>query len=450
MRLNELGSRVARRGVACAIATALAGLPSAGSAAILVGDDPVLYWNSVLAGGLAGSPTTSSRGYAMVGVAIHDAANATLGGGDNSYLTGVATYGGDTRAATATAARNVLVTINPGKAAEYDAALAASLALVSDGAAKDAGIATGASVAAAMLALRTGDGSGGVVPYAPSGLPGDWAPTPPGNAPGAVPQWGGVDTWNIATGDQFRAAPPPEIGSAEYAAAFAEVRDIGSLGSLTRTADQSASAKFWEAASGTAPWIQAGLQGAQSEGLSTLENARLFALLTTSIADAAIATWDSKYFYDYWRPVTAIRLADLDGNSATDADPTWISYITAPPHPSYVSGHSAVSAAASTVLADLLGDSNPFCLTSSVGQRCFDGFEAAAQDAANSRLWGGIHWSFDNAAGLQLGSEIARYALASSAFDAVPEPTTWALMIVGFGMAGTMFRRRRLEDRRSA
>ena len=425
---------------ACAAAAIMIG--SSASATVAVTDDPVLYWNQVLSTGLAGSPTVMSRGFALVGIAMHDAVNATLGKPDIDYLKGVVTPGGDTRAAASVAAHALLVQLNPAKTAQFDAALAASLALVPDGADKTNGIATGAKIAQATLASRAMDGSTAVVSYTPSGLPGRWAPTPPGLVPAALPQWGGVDPWLMQSGDQFRPGPPPGLTSEAYTAAFKEVLTLGAANSATRTVDQTASAIFWAGAAGTGPWIQAGIDGAQAKGLSTIENARLFGLLSVALADAGIATWDAKYTYDYWRPVTAIRLADLDGNAATIADPNWTSLIVAPPHPSFLSAHASAVGAASTILGAFLGDGNSFCLTAGANNRCWTGYEAAALDAANSRLWGGIHWSFDNAAGLDLGRSVGQYALASGAFRAVPEPLSWTLMITGFGLAGVMLRRR--------
>jgi len=411
-------------------------------AAVPPSGDPALYWNQVLSTGLSGSPVVTSRGYAMVTAAIHDAVNATSGKPDYSFMPGVATAGGDTRAATAVAARNLLVALNPAKTAEFDAALASSLALVPDGAAKTNGMATGATIASAMIALRANDGSFAPASYTPSGAPGDWAPTLAANLPAALPQWADSDAWVMGANDQFRPAAPPNIGSAAYAAAYSQVMDVGSLGSATRTADQSASASFWVAAAGTAPWLQAGLGVAEGAGLSTIENARLFALISTSVADAVIGVWDAKYEYDYWRPITGIRNGEFDGNGGTTGDALWSPFITTPNHPSFLSGHSGVAGAASTILASFFGDAQDFCLTANAMTRCWDSYSGAAQDAANSRLWGGIHWGFDNEAGLLLGQQIGEYALSTLAFDAVPEPSSWMMMIMGFGFAGALIRRR--------
>lgn len=426
----------------CSVALAIVSLATPATAAPEpVTGDPVLYWHEVLQTGLAGSPTVQSRGYAMVSVALHDAVNAALGKPNNAYIPNIAAMGGDTRAAAAVAARNVLAHLNPDpvKVAEFNAARDASLALVLDPVARAAGIATGNAISAAVIGNRTGDGSTPLGAYSPSGLPGRWAPTPPGFGAAAVPQYATVDPWFMSSPSQFRSGPPPAIDSVAYANALIEVRDIGVAASVIRTQDQSDAANFWVTASGTGPWIRAGIDQAQAKGLSTLESAALFARLSTSVADAVIGIWDAKYHYDYWRPVTGIRNADLDGNPLTDAVAGWTPFIGTPAHPSYISGHSGVGGAASIILTSAFGDVGKFCMTYGF-ERCWNGFEAAALDGANSRLWGGIHWRFDNEAGLALGQAVGRFTLRQSAFGAVPEPSSWALMIAGFGLIGAMTR----------
>lgn len=423
---------------------ALLGVAGPATAETSVSGDPALYWNQVLSKGLPGGAVVSSRGFAMVTAAIHDAVNATTTGrGNYAFNPGVTTQGGDTRAATAVAARDLLVQLNPAGAATYNAALTESLALVPDGAAKTKGIATGSAIASAMMTSRANDGSTAVVPYTPGSGIGEWRPTPSGNLPVAAPQWAQVDPWLMGSPDTFRPDAPPNIGSFAYAAAYIEVMEIGSATSATRTADQSAAASFWVAAAGASPWLQAGLDAVEDDGLSTLENARLFALIATSVADSVIGIWDAKFEYDYWRPITGIHNGDLDGNALTLGDAGWNPFIVTPNHQSYVSGHSGIAGAASTVLAGVLGDEENVCMTAGGATRCWSSFSSAAQEAANSRLWGGIHWRFDNDAGLALGQQVGAYALASRSFDAVPEPSTWAMMILGFGAAGAMIRRRR-------
>ena len=430
-------------GFAAAAAAGIAALTMAQAqpawAAITAEDDPVLFWNEVAVGLVPGSPPAQTRIYAMVNIAIHDAVNATAGHVNNPYLRGVQTPGGDSRAAASKAARDVLVALNPGNAAQYDAALVASLALVPDGAAKTAGLQTGAAYAGAVLARRANDGASAVSSYSPDGTPGNWVPTAP--APAALPHWGDVTPFGMTSGDQFRPGPPPALDSAEYAAAFNEVKEWGSAGSLLRTADQTASALFWDAANG-APWLRIGLLVAEDEPKTTLEFASSFALLTTSLADALIAGFDAKYEYALWRPITAIRNADLDGNDATVSDPNWNSLFAAPNHPSYLSTHSALSGAGAGILIALFGDDHQFEFSIGGDSRAFTSITQAALDGANSRLWGGIHFSFDNAAGLVTGQQIAAQALEGNAFNAVPEPAAWTMMILGFGLVGAIHRRR--------
>jgi PAP2 superfamily/PEP-CTERM motif len=410
------------------------------AAAVAPSGDPVLFWNELMLG--ASYNPGQTRPAAMLGIALHDTVNATLGRPNNPFLGMIPVQGGDTRAATAVAARDLLVNLIPGRAAEFNAAMAVQLALVADGPAKTAGMATGATIAAATLANRAADGAFAPSAYIPSGLPGRWAPTPPGFAPAAAPQQATMKTWLGMANDQFRLGPPPTLDSAEYTAAFNEVKAIGAVGSA-RTADQSQSALFWAAAAGPGPWIRAVIDQSEARGLSTLENAAIIGRLATGIGDSTIAVWDSKYHYDYWRPVTAIRGADGDGNPDTAADAGWTPFIGTPAHPSYASAHAAVGGAASTILNSFFGSSTQFCLLAAGINRCWDSFSSAADDGAMSRLWGGIHWRFDNERGLDLGRNVGNYALAASPFGVVPEPATWAMLISGFGLTGLIARRRR-------
>jgi hypothetical protein len=340
----------------------------------------------------------------------------------------------------------MLVALYPANVAAIDAALTASLALIPNSSTKTSGMATGAAVASAMLAARANDGANMPSTYVPVGGPGHWVPTPPGFAAPGLPQYADVDSFLIASPEVFRAAAPPAIDTPEYAAFLNEVRDIGGATSATRTADQSAAAAFWAPlpANGTGPWIRTAIDASGAQGLSTLENARMLAQLSVAVADATIATWDTKYYYDYWRPVTAIQNAGIDGNPLTEADLDWLPFIVTPAHPSYLSAHSSVAAAAAAILNANLGSNFSFCLTIAGNNRCWEDFDAAALDAANSRLWGGIHYRFDNEAGLELGAKVAAFTLASSTFNSVPEPTSWTLMIGGFAMTGAFLRRRRI------
>jgi len=410
------------------------------AAAISVTDDPVLFWNDLAVKSVGGPAPAQARAIAMMNAAIYDAVNRTGNRKGNYYNLGVSAPGGDVRAAVAQAAHDVLIAVNPSQAATYNSALASSLALVGVGASKSNGVATGAAYASAMLAARSNDGSATVVAYVPGTLPGEWRPTPPGYAPAAVPQWGGVTPFLMDSGSQFRPAAPPSLDSAQYLAAYNEVKEIGSATSATRTADQTNSALFWDTANGTT-WIRIGVDVIADDGLSTFDNARIMAKLSTAVADSLIAGFDAKYTYNFWRPVTAIREGDNDGIADTIGDADWSPLFNTPAHPGYPSTHSLQSGAASTVLLSLVQD-QAFCDTIGPDTRCFAGIGEAAQDAANSRLWGGIHFRFDNEIGLATGQAIGQWALSQAAFNAVPEPASWALMIMGFGLTGGALRRR--------
>jgi hypothetical protein len=268
-------------------------------------------------------------------------ANSILGGPNHYYTSGATGFGGDMRAAYR---RRLLASSRlwtPAISA-YQTALDSSLAMIADPAARDLGIATGNAYANAVLGMRSADGSTASAPYVPTDAPGDYMTTGAGNA--ALPHWGGGHAVPDVVRDQFRPAPPPALESPEYAVAYNEVKEIGSASSATRTADQTASALFWYAANG-APWTRIGLTIAEDEGLSTLGNARVFALLSSGLADALIAGFGSKYAYRFWRPVSAIHEGDADGNPLTERDAGWTSVFGSPLHPSYMSTHSALSGA---------------------------------------------------------------------------------------------------------
>jgi hypothetical protein len=323
-------------------------------------------------------------------------------------------------AAAAVAAHDVLVGLMPAQQATLDAALASSLAAVPDGRAEDAGVAYGKLVADRMLAERTDDGSTDVVTYIPGTGPDDWQPTPPAFAPAALPHWATVEPFGINSPDQFRADPPPSLDSPEFTAAFNQMKAIGAANSATRTAEQTEIARYWAGPSGTVQppghWNSIARGVADAQGNSLEENARLFALLNFGMADALITAWDSKFEYSFVRPMTAIRNADNDGNPDTAADPTWSPLLTTPGHPSYMAAHSLLSATAATVLAEFYGN-DAIAFTSSaevtaggpVITRSFNGFWQAAQEAGASRIYGGIHWSFDNQAGLQAGRSVGEF-----------------------------------------
>lgn len=363
------------------------------------------------------APPLSSRALAMVSTAVFDAVNS-IEGRYQSY-SGVAAVSpmASVDAAVANAARDVLVSLFPTQVAVFDAALASTMATLPVDAATTDGVNAGRAAATSILTLRAADGKDVVSPYTPSGLPGRWAPTTPALAPAVLPQWGGVKPWSMTIGSQFRPAAPPAITTTEYSSAFALVRQLGSSTSTVRNADQTATAFFWAGGPGTATppgqWNMIAKTVAVQQDLSTPEASRMYALLNIALADAAISCWDAKYFYDYWRPITAIQNGGNDGNFGTPADPNWQPLLNTPAFPSYTSGHSTFSSSAAAVLAAFYGtDTITFTATSevaTVANRTFRSFTAAANEAGMSRIYGGIHFGFDNKAGLTAGRALGNW-----------------------------------------
>lgn len=398
--------------------------------------DVVTEWNEVTLVAIRTdltAPPRASRFLAMVHVAIYDAVNGIYNT-HRSYLADPpAPAGASVEAAVVAAAHTVLIAAFPAQMATFDAAREASLSSIANGTAKDTGVEWGENVGAAILAARANDGATLVVAYTPGTEPGEWQPTPPALAPPALPQWGHVIPFGLASGSQFRGEGPPAVNSAEYTAAFNDVKELGAATGSSRTDEQSEIASFWVNGPGTATppghWNSIAQEIAQQEGNSLAENARLFALLNIALADAAIVSWDNKYAYSDWRPVTAIRAADSDGNDQTQADPTWSSFIPTPPFPDYTSGHSTFSGAAAVVLAEFFGTDNISFDTSSDAQpdiiRSYDSFSEAANESGRSRIYGGIHWEFSNQDGLSSGRAIGETIsdnLLKPLSDSTPRP----------------------------
>jgi membrane-associated phospholipid phosphatase len=380
--------------------------------------DVILEWNQLLldtAKANKASALAFTRDLAIESAAVYDAVNA-IDRSYTSYFADVkAPRGASLEAAAAQAAHDTLAALFPGQKATFDATLAADLAGIPPGRER-LGVAVGQAVAQQILVWRSTDGSTTQVTYVPGSGPGVWQPTPPNFSAAASPQWGSVTPWGIPSGSEFR-APPPSLDSQAYADAFNEVKTIGDINSTTRTAEQSQIAQFWYGATGTytSPgyWNQIAQEVAGQRGNSLVQNTRLFALLNLTMADAAIAVWDTKYTYNFWRPVTAIHAADTDGNDGTDADTNWTSFLVTPNHPSYISGHSGVSSGAAAALAAFFGtDAVSFSLsTDSLPgvTRFYTSFSAAAQEASDSRVYAGIHWRFDVVGGAAVGTQVGAY-----------------------------------------
>lgn len=388
------------------------------------------------------SPPAASRVMAMVHTAMYDAVNAVEGTHLPYRYSGPVGLGGvSAEAAGAKAARDVMAVLFPSRAARFDALLGTQLSGLGNGAGVSAGLSLGAGVASDMLAWRSTDGSNNPSNYVPVIEPGRWRPTGPGFAEPLLPQWGSVVPFGIASASVYRPVAPPALSSAEYAAALNEVKEIGSATSATRTAEQTNIAQFWANGAGTETppghWNRiAMLAGA---ALGTAERARMLAMLNVALADAAIVSWDCKYHYDLWRPITAIRLADTDGNDATAADPAWSPLLVTPPFSEYTSGHSTFSAAGAEALGAFFGtDSVPFSVGSDdiVGlERSFPGFMAAAEEAGLSRIYGGIHFSFGNVNGLSSGRAVGDFVSANY-FGVIPEPAGVVWVVAAAAVVG--------------
>ncbi|HEV8549441.1 MAG TPA: vanadium-dependent haloperoxidase [Polyangiaceae bacterium] len=422
------------------------GLLSSGIAAA----DVVTDWNATavdVGRRLTLGPNPASRLVAITQIAVFEAVNSV--GREyqpyHAYLTPSGPV--SLEAAVAQAAHDALLALAPSRASDLDFQLQLSLDDIPDGPEKSNGIELGQLAAGSIYVNRLSDGSSAVVAYPGSSDLGKWRPTPrvpeflassggagaggagaggaaagAGGSAGAVnpplaasdPQWGAVTPFGLLSGSQFRAEPPPLLTSAEYATALNEVKDIGAGTGSTRTAEQTQIAKFW-AQQTHIPFNDIARTVANRKHFTVPQSAHLFALLNIALADARIAVWDTKYYYGYWRPITALRSADLDGNDATELNATWNSLLDTPNHPEYVSGHSATGAAGAAVLAAIFGDATGFAVHSDtltgIG-RDFDSFSAAAAENAMSRLYGGIHYRFSNERGLAIGAAVADYELS--------------------------------------
>ena len=385
--------------------------------------DVITSWNTAALDAIRRSgtpPPRASRALAIAHVAMYDAVNGITRTHEPYLVASDVPASASAEAAASAAAYRTLATLFPGSAAAFDQLHATMLAAVEDGPRKDMGVVWGELVADAILAGRANDNADAIIPPPPGHGPGSWEPTPPSFASYLLPHWGYVAPFALPSGDYFRPLGPPALGSTRYAEEYEEMKALGAAVGSTRTPEQEEIALFWADGAGTETppghWNSIARAVAGARGSTLVENVRLFALLNVAMADAAIAAWDAKYHFNSWRPVTAIRNGDADGNSATVGDPAWSSFIPTPPFPDYVSGHSTFSGAASRVLALFYGtDTIPFVTGSDFlpgVTRSFVSFSAAADEAAASRLYGGIHCRSANEDGLAVGIAIGEWTVA--------------------------------------
>lgn len=385
--------------------------------------DVVTDWNTVALNAIRAAktpPPKASRALAILHAAVYDAVNGISRTYESYRVQSAVPSSASKEAAAGAAAHEVLVALFPTSTDALDALYASTLAAIPNGPQKNAGVSWGESVGDQILVWRSSDDSDATISApAGSGL-GAWQPTPPSFAAYLLPQWAFVAPFAMPTSSSFRPPGPPALGSSKYAEDYNEVKALGAAVGSARTLEQDLIALFWADGAGTETppghWNTIAQSVAASLGNTIEQNARLFALLNIAMADAAICAWDAKYFSDFWRPVTAIRSGDIDGNAGTVGDPTWNSFIATPPFPDYVSGHSTFSGAASTVLAMFYGTDDIAFTTGSDSlpgvTRRFTSFSAAANEAAVSRLYGGIHFRSANEDGLREGVEIGEWTFS--------------------------------------
>lgn len=398
---------------------------------VVVEQDPVLFWNAAALDSIRRDASTAplaSRMLAIMHAAVFDVV-ANLEGTPSQFIALSPPADASLTAAIAAAAHEVLSYAYPAQQASLDQRLTDAISGVVDGSSRNQGLAFGRDLAEALIRIRDNDGWREFTEYLPANAPGQWRPTEPSFDEAMLPQWADVTPFVLASSNQFRPGGPPSLASVTYANDYDEVRRLGQGDSSERTGEQTEIARFWADGPGTytppGHWNQIAEQVALSTGNSLTENARLFATLNLALGDAAIAAWDAKFANEFWRPITAIQAAAVDGNDLTTSDSTWEPLLISPPFPEYVSGHSTFSGAAAQVLQSTFGDGVAF-VDQSLGlpgvDRSFAGFTQAAAEAGRSRIYGGIHFEFSNQDGLQAGRELAEYVLQSFATESDSQP----------------------------
>lgn len=382
--------------------------------------NPVLDWSALMMSAIrleSTGPTISTRNLAILNIATYDAVNSIVRTHQSYAFQLDAPSDASVTAAVIGAGREVMNTLYPSLAARTEELYLAQLATLSSSHSLNDGLQVGHTAAQMTLAMRSADNAATEVPYIPSAAPGSWQRTPPFYRPPLTPHWRYVAPFCIPNVESFLPKPPPALNSDEYTAAFIEVKEIGARDSNVRTAEQSLIAVFWSDFSYTAMppghWHEIAATICRNENVSIENSARLFALLGMAQADAAIVCWESKYHWNLWRPVTAIQRADEDGNPGTNADAEWDHFLVAPPFPAYTSGHSTFSKASAEVLTQFFGrDAIHFTATSDSVPgvtREYTSLSECADEIGMSRIYGGIHFRFDNEEGKRTGAMVANH-----------------------------------------
>src|SRR5262245_7592208 len=404
-------------------------LPIALAAPTVARADAVTDWNLIASNAIvvtaAQPPPVSVLHFAMVHGAVYDAVNA-IDRGHEPYLVQPPSNSTDSKeAAAATAAFRVLVGLFPGQVGTLQPLYDAYIAALPDNppGSKAAGIAIGEATASAMLTNRVNDGRFGPSPTPYPVAPGVWRPTPPNFAHDPAPWVGNVRPFIVPNVEMLRTDGPNALTSAEYAEDFNEIKEVGSLTSITRTLDQTDAAIFWQDHA-HALFNRIFRALAVSQQLDIVDSARLFAMENLAGADASIGCWNDKYYWQFWRAITAIREADTDGNPNTQADPTWLPLfdpstpvchppsLFTPPFPDHPSGHTSNTGAFVNTLQNFFGTdkiavtvfSNKSCTT-----RSFDRFSDILKEVIDARVWAGIHFRTADVQGAVLGNKVAHY-----------------------------------------
>ena len=379
----------------------------------LVRADAVSEWNARacdLLGTTNLDTPTGNRVLAIMHTAVYEAVNAITKKYPAGALKLNASGGESVDAAVAAASREVLVKLVPSKAIDVEVAFQKVMKAIPDGRSKDFGLSLGQRAATAVLAARAEDGFAAAESYRPYTVAGVYVPT----AVPLVSNWPQRKPWLMTSPTQFRPGPPPDLKSDVWARDYNEIKAIGRIKNSTRTAEQTAIATFWEA---TGASIYHGLVRAvtDSPGRDVTRNARLFMAITQAADDATIAVFDAKYHYNFWRPITAIRNGDIDGNDATERDPSWTPFINTPMHPEYPCAHCIVSGAVGTVLQADIGDiaAPVFATTSSTAKnakRTWMKMDDFMQEVANGRIYDGVHFRTSTEVGTAMGRKIGELA----------------------------------------
>jgi hypothetical protein len=379
----------------------------------LANADVITDWNDkVVTAGVKASqaPFVHTRAVAIMHVAMFDAVNS-IDRRYSPYRTQLPAAPGTSReVAAAAAAHFALARLYPDQAKDFDSFYQMSLTTVPDGEPKSKGIQLGEAVATEILALRAKDGASVPNSYRPYTAVGIYVPT----ALPVASDWGRVTPFTLKESSQFRPAAPISPQSAQWAKDYNEVKKMGAKTGSARSAEQTNIARLWEM---TGPGLHNPIvrQLVATKQRDILDNARLFALYGMAMADSYIAVFDAKYAYNFWRPVTAIRNGDVDGNDSTERDPTWEPFIPTPMHPEYPCAHCINSAAGATVLEFFFGDAVPtFSLTSSTASgitRSFSRLSDYVSESIDARVYDGVHYRTSGEVGAAMGRKIGEYAV---------------------------------------